>query len=136
MTKERMLSMAEGELPPLDAGRRLVPRRACNPVKVRKVRIMKRLRDSTGTSPETVRNRVILQEMRSSYNQLTGVGDNLVDTRLSMIMGRRDGVASLGKQDLCALNYDLASLASSIFGPVIARRVYEHIGEVITETFA
>ncbi|UCC94070.1 MAG: hypothetical protein JSW25_05270 [Thermoplasmata archaeon] len=136
MTKERTLNMAEAELPPIDAGRHARPRKTCTPVKVRKVRIMKRLRDSTGTSPDTVRNRVILQEMRRSYNMLTGVGDNLVDTRLSQIMCRRKGVASLGKQDLCALNYDLASLASTIFGPVIARRVYEHIGDVISETFA
>jgi hypothetical protein len=136
MTKERMLSMAEGELPPIDAGRRLVARRVCTPVKVKKVRIMKRVRDGTGTSPETVRNRVILQELRRSYNNLTGVGDSLVDTRLSQIMSRREGVGSLGKQDMCALNYDLASLASTIFGPIIAKRVYEHISEVISETFA
>jgi hypothetical protein len=97
---------------------------------------MKRLRDGTGGSPEMVRNRIILQEMRSSYNKLTGVGDNLVDTRLSQLMPHRQGIGSLGKQDLCALNYDLASLASAIFGPVIARRIYEHIGQFITETFA
>jgi hypothetical protein len=97
---------------------------------------MKRLRDSTVISPESVRNRVILQEMRQSYNLLTGVGHNLVDMRLSQIMSRRDGVGSLGKQDLCALNYDLASLAASIFGPIIARRVYDHITDVISETFA
>ena len=97
---------------------------------------MKRLRDGSCGSPEMVRNRVVLQEMRKAYNQITGVGDNLVDTRLSMIMTHRSGVDSLGKQDLCALNYDLANLASSIFGPVIARRVYDHIGDFISKTFA
>ena len=67
--------MFEGEIPPLDAGRRVKARRNdARDMKVKKIRIMKRLRDSTGTSPETVRNRVILQEMRRSYNQLTGVG--------------------------------------------------------------
>ena len=128
--------MFEGEIPPIDAGRRLKAPTERQVAKVKKVRIMKRLRDSTGTSPESVRNRVILQEMRQSYDQLTGVGNNLVDMRLSHIMSRREGVGSLGKQDLCALNYDLASLAASIFGPVIARKVYDHIGEVISETFA
>lgn len=128
--------MFEGEIPPIDAGRRLKAPTERQVAKVKKVRIMKRLRDSTGTSPESVKNRVILQEMRLSYNQLTGVGDNLVDMRLSRIMSRRDGVGSLGKQDLCALNYDLASLASSIFGPFVARRVYDHIGDVISATFA
>lgn len=97
---------------------------------------MKRLRDGTGITPETVRNRVVLEEMRRSYNHLVGVGDSLVDSRLAQMMSRRRGVSSLGKQDLCTLNYDLASLASAIFGPVIARRVYDHIGEVISETFA
>jgi hypothetical protein len=129
--------MFEGEIPPTDAGYRFrAPPTDVRDVKVRKVRIMKRLRDSTGTSPETVRNRVILQEMRTAYNQLVGVGDNLVDMRLSQMMSRRTGVGSLGKQDLVALNYDLADLASSIFGPVIARRVYDHIGDVICQTFA
>jgi hypothetical protein len=52
------------------------------------------------------------------------------------MMSHRDGVGSLGKQDLCALNYDLASLASSIFGPVVARKVYDRIGEVICQTFS
>ena len=129
--------MFEGEIPPIDASYRLnAPTEERQLAKVKKVRIIKRLRDSTGTSPESVRNRVILQEMRQSYDQLTGVGNNLVDMRLSQIMSRKDGVGSLGKQDLCALNYNLASLASSIFGPVIARRVYDHIGDVISETFA
>jgi len=128
--------MFEGEIPPIDASYRLKAPTERQLAKVKKVRIMKRLRDSTGTSPESVRNRVILQEMRQSYDQLTGVGNNLVDMRLSQIMSRKDGVGSLGKQDLCALNYNLASLASSIFGPVIARRVYDHIGDVISETFA
>lgn len=128
--------MFEGEIPPIDAGRRLKARsKSTRPEKVKKVRIMKRLRDGTGTSPETVRNRVILQEMRRSYNQLVGVGDNLVDMRLSQIMSRRESVGSLGKQDLVTLNYDLADLVSTIFGPVIARRVYDHIGSVICQTF-
>jgi hypothetical protein len=136
MNKERAYKMLEGELPPIDAGHRLRANLVMQTTKVRKVKIMKRLRDGTGTSPDTVRNRVILQEMRRSYNQLVGVGDNLVDTRLAQMMSQRKGVASLGKHDLHTLNYDLASLASAIFGPVIARRVYEHIGEVISQTFA
>jgi hypothetical protein len=136
MTTEKAYNMFEGELPPIDAGRKPLHPKGRSRVKIKKVRIMKRLRDSTGASPEAVRNRIILQEMRQSYNQITGVGDNLVDTRLTDIMSRRKGVASLGKQDLCALNYDLASLASSIFGAAIAERVYDHIGDVITETFA
>jgi hypothetical protein len=129
--------MFEGELPPIDVGRRkLPPASGERYVRVRKVRIMKRLRDGAGCSPETVRNRVVLQEMRRSYNTITGVGDNLVDTRLSQIMSRREGIGSLGKQDLMALNYDLADLASSIFGPTVAKRVYEHIGDVIYQTFS
>ncbi len=136
MNKERACNISEGELPPIDAGKRPMTRSGGGIVKIKRVRVMKRLRDGSGASPELVRNRVILQEMRRSYNQLTGVGDSLVDTRLSQLMPHREGVGSLGKQDLCALNYDLASLASSIFGPVIARRVYEHIGQVISETFA
>ena len=136
MTKERAYKILEGELPAIDAGRHLKALPVTSTTKMKKVRIMKRLRDGTGTSPDTVRNRVVLQEMRSSYNQLVGVGDNLVDTRLARMMSRRTGVASLGKHDLCTLNYDLASLASAIFGPVIARRVYDQIGEVISQTFA
>lgn len=128
--------MLEGELPAIDAGRRLKASSVQHGVKVKKVKIMKRLRDGTGITPETVRNRVVLEEMRRSYNHLVGVGDSLVDSRLAQMMSRRRGVSSLGKQDLCTLNYDLASLASAIFGPVIARRVYDHIGEVISETFA
>ena len=96
---------------------------------------MKRLRDGTGDSPEVVRNRTVLQEMRRSYDRITGVGDSLVDTRLSQMRSRQRSVGSLGKQDLCALNYDLANLASSIFGPLVATRVYDHIGEVISQTF-
>jgi hypothetical protein len=136
MTMERAYKMLEGELPPIDAGRLSKAPLVQQPVKVTKVRIMKRLRDGTGTSPATVRNRVILQEMRRSYNQLVGVGDSLVDTRLAQMMSRRNGVASLGRHDLCTLNYDLASLASAIFGPIVARRVYDQIGEVISQTFA
>ncbi len=136
MTRERAENIAEGELPPIDAGRRRSPPFEGGTYKVRKVHIMKRLRDGSCGSPEMVRNRVVLQEMRRSYNQFTGVGDSLVDTRLSQIMIHRSGVESLGKQDLCALNYDLANLASSIFGPNIARRVYDHISDVIGQTFA
>jgi hypothetical protein len=136
MTSERACSINEGELPPIDAGRRIKASPGTPGVRVRKVRIMKRLRDGMGSSPELVRNRVVLQEMRRLYDELTGVGDRLVDTRLSQIMSHREGVASLGKQDLCALNYDLATLASSIFGPVVARRVYDRIGEVICQTFS
>lgn len=138
MTKERACGIFEGELPPIDGGRRRRPPVAAGEscVRVRKVRIMKRLRDGTGFSPETVRNRIILQEMRRSYDQLTGVGDRLVDTRLAQMMSRRDGIGSLGKQDLVALNYDLADLASSIFGPTVAKRAYDHIGDVISQTFA
>lgn len=136
MDKERACNISEGELPPIDAGSRPRTHAVPRTIRLRKVRIMKRLRDGAGCSPELVRNRVILQEMRRSYNQITGVGDNLVDTRLSQIMTQHRGVGSLGKQDLCALNFDLASLASSIFGPVVAKRVYDHIGEVISETFA
>jgi hypothetical protein len=136
MTSERACGINEGELPPIDTGRRVKSSSGGREVRVTKVRIMKRLRGDEGQSPELVRNRVVLQEMRRLYDELTGVGDRLVDTRLSQMMSHRDGVASLGKQDLCALNYDLASVASSIFGPVVARRVYDRIGEVICQTFS
>ena len=128
--------MQEGELPPLDASRRLPVVTGGQVTQVRKVRIMKRLRDEVQLSPESVRNRVVLMEMRRSYNQLAGVGDSLVDMRLAQYMSSRHGVSSLGRQDLIALNYDLAELASSIFGPSVAKRVYEHIGRFIQETFA
>jgi len=97
---------------------------------------MKRLRDEVQLSPESVRNRVVLMEMRRSYNQIAGVGDSLVDMRLAQYMSSRRNVSSLGRQDLCALNYDLADLASSIFGPAVAKRVYEHIGKFIQDAFA
>ncbi len=128
--------MQEGELPPLDAGRRLPVGTGGQFARARKVRIMKRLRDEVKLTPDSVRNRVVLMEMRRSYNQLAGVGDSLVDMRLAQYMSSRAGVSSLGRQDLCALNYDLASLASSIFGPSVAKRVYDHIGQFIQETFA
>jgi hypothetical protein len=136
MTSDKVCSINEGELPPIDTGRRVKASAGVRCAKVKKVRIMKRLRDGTGPSPELVRNRIILQEMRRLYDELTGVGDRLVDTRLSQIMSHRKGVGSLGKQDLCALNYDLAALASSIFGPVVAKKVYDRIGEVICQTFS
>jgi hypothetical protein len=134
MAPDRVLKMVECELPPIDSGRRLKARKG-PATKVKKIRIVKRLRGELGTSPETIRNRVVLQEMRRAYNQLTGLGDNLVDLRLSKMLSRRRGVRSLGKQDLCTLNYDLAHLVSAICGPVVAQRAYDLIGDVINETF-
>ena len=131
--------MLEGELPPLDARKRprtgLLGRRGDGQRRTMRIKVTRRLRDGSEPSPEIVRNRTILQEMRRAYNLLTGVGDGLVDLRLAQVMSHKDGIGTLGKQDLCALNYDLAKLAALIFGPKLAQTVYEHIGGFITERF-
>ena len=46
------------------------------------------------------------------------------------------GVANMGRVDLSALNYDLAKLAASIFGPVVAKAAYERVGNAIKKAFA
>ncbi len=98
---------------------------------------MKRLahRDSASQA-EMLRNKLVIQEMRIAYNQLTGVGDCLLDYKLSRFLQKPAGVATLGRVDLSALNYDLAKLAASIFGPVVAKKAYEMVGNAIDKAFA
>ena len=86
-------------------------------------------------STDSLRNRVILQEMKLVYNQLTGVGEQLLDLKLNSLLPRTQGVGTLGRAELHGLNYDLAKLAGSIFGPETDRVAYERIGGVITRAF-
>ena len=98
---------------------------------------MKRLvhRDPASQA-EMLRNKLVIQEMRIAYNQLTGVGDCLLDFKLSGFLQKPAGVATLGRVDLSALNYDLAKLAASIFGPVVAKEAYDRVGNAIDRAFA
>jgi hypothetical protein len=91
--------------------------------------------DGPRVSLDSLRNRVVLQEMKLVYNQLTGVGEQLLDLKLSSLLPRTQGVGTLGRPELHALNYDLAKLAASIFGPETARFAYERINGVISRAF-
>ena len=82
-----------------------------------------------------LRVRSVIQEMRAVYNQIIGVGDQLLDLRLSSFIPKDKGASNMGKADLQALNYDLAKLVSSIFGPPVAEMAYERINGVIYQTF-
>jgi len=98
---------------------------------------MKRLAKGEPSSHlEMLRNKLVIQEMRIAYNQLTGVGDCLLDYKLTSFLHKPAGVANLGRVDLSALNYDLAKLAASIFGPVVAGAAYERVGTAIKKAFA
>ena len=98
---------------------------------------MKRLANRDPASQaEMLRNKLVIQEMRIAYNQLTGVGDCLLDYKLSGFLQKPAGVATLGRVDLSALNYDLAKLAASIFGPVVATEAYARVGNAIEKAFA
>jgi hypothetical protein len=98
---------------------------------------MKRLaKPGPGTYDDTVRNRVIIQEMRLAYDQLTGLGDCLLDYKLTTFLRSTKGIGSLGRIELGALNYDLAMLAASIFGPVVAQKAYDRVGSAIDHAFA
>ena len=98
---------------------------------------MKRLahRDPASQA-EMLRNKLVIQEMRIAYNQLTGVGDCLLDFKLSGFLQKPAGVATLGRVDLSALNYDLAKLAASIFGPTVAKEAYGRVCNAIERAFA
>lgn len=97
---------------------------------------MKRLaHQNPSAQAEMLRNKLVIQEMRIAYNQLTGVGDCLLDYKLSRFIQKPAGVATLGRVDLSALNYDLAMLAASIFGPVVAKAAYERVGSAIDKAF-
>jgi hypothetical protein len=82
-----------------------------------------------------LRVRSVIQEMRAVYNQMFGVGDCLLDLRLSSFIPKNKGASKMGKADLQALNYDLAKLASSIFGAPLAEMAYERINGVIYKMF-
>ena len=139
MSKERSIRMLEGELPPLDGRKRPLCRRIRSggngDRRTMKIRVSRKLRSGQEPSTEILRIRTILQEMRRAYNRLTGLGDYLVDQKLASIMARKPSIGSLGKQDMCALNYDLAKLVASIFGATVAQEAYEHIGAYISERF-
>ena len=85
---------------------------------------------------DIVRNRVVIQEMRMAYDQIAGLGDCLLDYKLATFLHRSKSIGSLGRVELRALNYDLAKLAASIFGPVVARKAYERVGCAIDRAFA
>ncbi len=98
---------------------------------------MKRLANKDpAAQAEMLRNKLVIQEMRIAYNQLTGVGDCLLDYKLAGFLRKPAGVASLGRVDFSALNYDLAKLAADIFGPTVAQTVYERVGSAIDRAFA
>jgi len=137
MVTQRQIHTLEGEIPAGDGIKR-VPDGQLRPggPKKRVVR-MKRLADPGGVEHEKiVRNRIVIQEMRMAYDQLTGVGDCLLDYKLATFLRRPDGIGGMGRVELRALNYDLAKLAASIFGPVVARNVYDRVSLAIDQAFA
>ena len=98
---------------------------------------MKRLAQQDPALEETtLRNRLIIQEMRRTYNQLTGVGDQLLDYKLAGISRGPRGLGTLGRMELSALNYDLANLASSIFGKGVAKAAYDQVASAISHAFS
>ena len=98
---------------------------------------MKRLAQCDPASQaEMLRNKLVIQEMRIAYNQLTGVGDCLLDFKLSGFLHKPAGVAKFGRVDLSALNYDLAKLAPFIFGPTVAKEAYGRVCNAIDKAFA
>ncbi len=142
MVNNNPLKMHEMEFEPSPPGRILstqirekYPRRS-NPVRKLK---RKRKRLSRETLPmmtsSGLRVRSVIQEMRAIYNQVIGVGDQLLDLRLSSFIPKDKGASKMGKADLQALNYDLAKLVSTIFGPSVAEMAYERINGIIYQTF-
>jgi hypothetical protein len=73
--------------------------------------------------------------MKLVYNQLTGVGDQLMDLKLRQLLPESQEIGSLGRAELCALNYDLAKLVAQVFGPTFASYAYDRIGGVIQKAF-
>lgn len=127
----------EGELPPRDGSKRLASQRMDRNGRPRRIVRMKRLAHRDPVSEAgMLRNKLVIQEMRIAYNQLTGVGDCLLDYKLNGFLRKPAGVAKLGRVDLSALNYDLAKLAASIFGPVVAKAAYDRVGCAIDKAFA
>ena len=142
MVNNNPLKMHEMEFEPSPPGRILSTQirekyhRRSNPVRKLK---RKRKRLSRETLPmmtsSGLRVRSVIQEMRAIYNQVIGVGDQLLDLRLSSFIPKDKGASKMGKADLQALNYDLAKLVSTIFGPSVAEMAYERINGIIYQTF-
>ena len=137
MPPQRPFHCQEGELPPTDVVRRIPTRRPEQFKPPRRVVRMKRLaRQDPALEAITTRNRLIIQEMRMVYNQLTGVGDQLLDYKLAGMSRGPRGLGTLGRMELSALNYDLANLASSIFGNGVAKAAYDRVASAITHAFS
>ncbi len=136
MVNQRPIHTLEGEIPARD-GMKRVPNSQLHPgLRKKKIVRMKRLAH-TGqeTNEEIVRNRVVIQEMRIAYDQITGVGDCLLDYKLSTFLRSTGRIGTLGRVDLRALNYDLAKLAATIFGPIVAQKAYDRVTCAIDQAF-
>ena len=136
MASQHPIHCQEGEIPPRDSVRRVSSRRSmANGPRPRIVRLKRLAHQDPAVEATTLRNRIIIQEMRKAYNQLTGVGDQLLDYKLLGISRGPKGLGTLGRMELCALNYDLAQLAESIFGKAVAKAAYDRVASAISQAF-
>jgi hypothetical protein len=137
MGEHRADRVLEMEIYPDVGGRRvteLLP--TTHPVRLRKRRRrVPKVRDVRTPSPDSLRNRAVLQGIRTVYDQLIGVGDYLLDLKLRALLPRTQGVGSLGRPELHALNYEIAKLAGEIFDPKVALVAYERVNGIICRAF-
>jgi hypothetical protein len=137
MGEHRADRVMEMEIYPDVGGRRvteLVP--GTHPVKLKKVRRkVPKARNVRTPSPDSLRNRAVLQEIRTVYDQLMGIGDYLLELKLRSMLPRSQGVGSLSRPELCALNYEIAKLAAAIFDPKVAQVAYERVNGAICKAF-
>lgn len=84
---------------------------------------------------ESIRNRVVIQEIRKIYNEMSGIGDHLLDLKLPVLLTSRTRISSLGRKDLEVLNEDLSQLALTIFGQEFAEHARQRIKNVIDLAF-
>ncbi len=103
-------------------------------------RVLHRRRGAGDPSPEaaanSLRNRMIIQEMRNAYDRLAGVGDELVDARILGAVREKGGVSRLSRADIEELNRDLRVIGGLVFGDVVAAHVEEHIARFIQQVLA
>jgi len=103
-------------------------------------RVLHRRRGEGDRSPDamaaSLRNRMIIQEMRNAYDRLAGVGSVLVDARLRDVVQDRGGVSRLSRADIESLNRELRDVGGSVFGDVVAAHVEEHIARFIQQVLA
>ncbi len=137
MGEHKVDRVLEMEIPPDIGGPRSTEMVQGNhPVRLKKrCRRVRKYRAVMDASPDSLRNRAVLNEMKTVYDRLAGVGDLLLDLKLRALLPRTQGIGTLSRPELHALNYDVAKLAASILDPKVAQMAYESINVAISRAF-